>query len=826
MGDWFRSGINLSQLTDQISTVLNESTAEVQDPATELAIAKQRIRLLEDSAEKQLTEAERLKSLTDDLREQKDASELQIAVISKEYRQLLQTKETDLKDVRSELEKTRSDYEVLLNSSLRQQPPPRCNGSVSSSARSTPLNGMGGQLSAFAPPASSSNGPTSGLDAVDGPGENRPYPDLDEDAWAEDVHDAMSNQTQINHLNQELTKSIAEADHWRKVAQSLQRSNGNDVAPSSPTSSEDLFVLRNEIQALRDTQSRLVDDHQAQLTALQEVHQANILSQQQAHSSALSELQVRLQAAEARSVPIDHSMSLDDHEQDDGQKSIRRLENLVSACNAENDLLKSQLATLTSDLSTEKRRTADVSATAKQVAAERDALRQEQSTLAQRQESSTAEHNRLVESLNSKLSLLQQQLSSSSQEHDAELLSVREELTTAQRQCSSVNENHAQLQQQNAQLAARLELQLQDTQRQREQLANASTHATVAAVPAAPCEECKRLDARLQSSQQQHTTEVNDLTARVSELSAARQAATQELEHKLKCANDAHGKLMEHITNMSTDHDAELMELADERDKLATENEALRRQTAAADSTNATVIGGSSSSSPADTASHDKIQLASALSSLKVAEEKLVRERQLRSRIEGDLQISQTKVKDSLEQHDKLVTEADTLRAQHEAMQQASLHVSEQMKFREAAFEQLRTEYNKVVSSHTNATSDSNPGTDQSSKKTDIVESSSSGSVHIDTNQINAHLKALNEAVSRLCAVCGSPLVANTPDEGSSVDISVRLSHSTAQIQHCGQLVGAVLEQCRRIAQASAQQAAPNAATPVTHATPVMATAT
>ena len=40
-----------------------------------------------------ILQGNRLKSQNDDFREQRDASELQIAVISKEYRQLLQNKE-------------------------------------------------------------------------------------------------------------------------------------------------------------------------------------------------------------------------------------------------------------------------------------------------------------------------------------------------------------------------------------------------------------------------------------------------------------------------------------------------------------------------------------------------------------------------------------------------------------------------------------------------------------------------------------------------------------------------------------------------------------
>lgn len=59
-----------------------------------------------------------------------------------------------------------------------------------------------------------------GVDAVDG-GLDQPvaYPHLDGEAWAEDLSDAMSAQSQMNQMRRDLSQAVTECQHWKKLAQ-------------------------------------------------------------------------------------------------------------------------------------------------------------------------------------------------------------------------------------------------------------------------------------------------------------------------------------------------------------------------------------------------------------------------------------------------------------------------------------------------------------------------------------------------------------------------------------------------------------------------------
>jgi predicted nuclease with TOPRIM domain len=87
----------LSSITGQISSftkeVLKEGTEEVNDHQTELRIANGKVKELESAAEGQKQEWDRIRRENSELREQVEAAELQISSISKQYRELLQTKE-------------------------------------------------------------------------------------------------------------------------------------------------------------------------------------------------------------------------------------------------------------------------------------------------------------------------------------------------------------------------------------------------------------------------------------------------------------------------------------------------------------------------------------------------------------------------------------------------------------------------------------------------------------------------------------------------------------------------------------------------------------
>jgi predicted nuclease with TOPRIM domain len=63
------------------------------DHQTELRIANGKVKELESAAEGQKQEWDRIRRENSELREQVEAAELQISSISKQYRELLQTKE-------------------------------------------------------------------------------------------------------------------------------------------------------------------------------------------------------------------------------------------------------------------------------------------------------------------------------------------------------------------------------------------------------------------------------------------------------------------------------------------------------------------------------------------------------------------------------------------------------------------------------------------------------------------------------------------------------------------------------------------------------------
>ncbi|KFO18281.1 Thyroid receptor-interacting protein 11 [Fukomys damarensis] len=246
-------GGSLASLTGQISNftkdMLMEGTEEVED--------------LSNSGRKEIeaiyavlkSENERLKKLCSDLEEKHEASELQIKQQSTSYRNQLQQKEVEISHLKARQSALQDELQKL-------QPAAQ---SVPAGADSAP---------AAAVPSSSSYGL-----------HHRTAAFYDDDM---DFGDLVSSQQEINRLSNEVSRLESEVGHWRRIAQ---------VGTCSSDQSE-ICKLQNIIKELKQNRSQEIDDHQHEMSVLQNAHQQKLTDICHRHREELSSYEERIEELE------------------------------------------------------------------------------------------------------------------------------------------------------------------------------------------------------------------------------------------------------------------------------------------------------------------------------------------------------------------------------------------------------------------------------------------------------------------------------------------------------------------------------------------------
>ncbi|XP_070577128.1 thyroid receptor-interacting protein 11-like isoform X5 [Ptychodera flava] len=256
-GDNFRD--NLKNITGQLSNyakdVISEGTEEISDHQTELRMAQRKIIELETQIEAHKTEVDRLKTLNTELEEKAESSELQINSISNQYRGIIHQKESEIKQLKQKHNAMQDLQEDMLN-----------NASLSTSTSTSMLS-----------PSNISNDD-------------------------QDFEDVISSQFEINRLRHELQRIQAECDHWKQRA-----SNVDDQQTTFQVGGEPIDLDGNEVGTLKkqmkDLEKRLVneiDEHQRELSTLQDVHSQKVTLLSKRHKQDLEDYHMRIEELESQ----------------------------------------------------------------------------------------------------------------------------------------------------------------------------------------------------------------------------------------------------------------------------------------------------------------------------------------------------------------------------------------------------------------------------------------------------------------------------------------------------------------------------------------------
>ncbi|XP_026976168.1 thyroid receptor-interacting protein 11 isoform X4 [Sagmatias obliquidens] len=261
---------------------------------------------------------ERLKKVCTDLEEKHEASELQIKQQSMSYRNQLQQKEVEISHLKAR--------QIALQDQLLK---------LQSAAQSV-ISGAGGVPATAASP-SFSYGLSHHASAFH-----------DDDM---DFGDIISSQREINRLSNEVSRLESEVGHWRHIAQT-SKAQGSDSSDQS-----EICKLQNIIKELKQNRSQEIDNHQHEMSVLQNAHQQKLTEITRRHREELSDYEERIEELENLLQEGGSGIAVTDHskihemqktiqvlqaEKVESTKKIEELENKIKGINkklssAEND---------------------------------------------------------------------------------------------------------------------------------------------------------------------------------------------------------------------------------------------------------------------------------------------------------------------------------------------------------------------------------------------------------------------------------------------------------------------------------------------------------
>ncbi|XP_038191887.1 thyroid receptor-interacting protein 11 isoform X2 [Arvicola amphibius] len=248
-------GGSLASLTDQISNFTKDMLMEgTEDVPVDFSSSGREENEATHSVLR--SENERLKKLYTDLEEKHEASELQIKQQSASYRTQLQQKEEEVSHLKAR--------QIALQDELRR---------LQSAAQSV-HSGSGRVPAAAASPSFSY-------------GVSPHAPAFREDDM--DFGDMISSQQEINRLSNEVSRLESELGHWKHIAQ-VQGTQSSDQI--------EICKLQNIIKELKQNRSQEIDDHQQEISALQNVHQQKLTEIAHRHREELSDYEERIEELE------------------------------------------------------------------------------------------------------------------------------------------------------------------------------------------------------------------------------------------------------------------------------------------------------------------------------------------------------------------------------------------------------------------------------------------------------------------------------------------------------------------------------------------------
>lgn len=234
------------------------------------------------------SENERLKKLCADLEEKHEASELQIKQQSMNYRHQLQQKEVEISHLKA---RQIALQDQLLKLQSAAQPVDSGAGGGPATTASSPFGyGLSHHASGF----------------------------HDDDM---DFGDIISSQREINRLSNEVSRLESEVGHWRHIAQT-SKAQGSDSSDQS-----EICKLQNIIKELKQTRSQEIDNHQHEMSVLQNAHQQKLTEITRRHREELSDYEDRIEELENLLQQGGPGIAVTDHSEiQEVQKSIQVLQ--------------------------------------------------------------------------------------------------------------------------------------------------------------------------------------------------------------------------------------------------------------------------------------------------------------------------------------------------------------------------------------------------------------------------------------------------------------------------------------------------------------------
>ncbi|NXN64498.1 TRIPB protein, partial [Himantopus himantopus] len=280
-------GGSLSSLTGQISSFTKDILLEGAEEVGELHVSNSRLREIESINAAQKFENERLKKVCSDLEEKHEAAELQIQQLSIEYRNQLQQKEVEISHLKAR--------QNALQEQLQK---------VQTAAQSAQLGA--GAL----PPAATSASyvpvvrHSSGFEGDD-----------------MDFGDVIWSQQEINRLSNDVSRLESEVDHWKQIALSSKVQGTNDAEQS------EICKLQNIVKELKQNLSQEIDEHQHELSVLQDAHRQKLVEISRRHREELSEYEERIEELENQlQQGIVSADAMDDSKISEQRKNAQSLE--------------------------------------------------------------------------------------------------------------------------------------------------------------------------------------------------------------------------------------------------------------------------------------------------------------------------------------------------------------------------------------------------------------------------------------------------------------------------------------------------------------------
>ncbi|XP_029093525.1 thyroid receptor-interacting protein 11 isoform X2 [Monodon monoceros] len=309
-------GGSLASLTGQISNFTKDMLMEGTEDVEELPNARRKE--VEAIHTILRSENERLKKLCTDLEEKHEASELQIKQQSMSYRNQLQQKEVEISHLKAR--------QIALQDQLLK---------LQSAAQSV-ISGAGGVPATAASPSL-------------GYGLSHHASAFHDDDM--DFGDIISSQREINRLSNEVSRLESEVGHWRHIAQT-SKAQGSDSFVQS-----EICKLQNIIKELKQNRSQEIDNHQHEMSVLQNAHQQKLTEITRRHREELNDYEERIEELENLLQEGGSGIAVTDHskihemqktiqvlqaEKVESTKKIEELENKIKGINkklssAEND---------------------------------------------------------------------------------------------------------------------------------------------------------------------------------------------------------------------------------------------------------------------------------------------------------------------------------------------------------------------------------------------------------------------------------------------------------------------------------------------------------